>query len=123
MTTPNETTTMLRLGGRTAYASGVGAAIGVVFLIAMFASFAVGARPAGMVFGWINDLLGVVGALLMVPVAVALHVLLRSHAPVGTVATYRDSANSRGVRYYYVIEAVNATGQSPRSNEATAIAK
>ena len=42
---------------------------------------------------------------------------------VGTVAAYRDSANSRGVRYYYVIEAVNAVGTSPRSNEATAIAK
>ena len=42
---------------------------------------------------------------------------------VGTVATYRDSANSRGVRYYYVIEAVNAIGLSPRSNESTAIAK
>ena len=42
---------------------------------------------------------------------------------VGSVATYRDNANSRGVRYYYVIEAVNAVGTSPRSNEATAIAK
>lgn len=81
MSSRPENTTVLRLGGWTAYASGVVAAIGIVFLIAMFASFAVGARPAGMVFGWINDLLGVVGALLMVPVAVALHVLLRSHAP------------------------------------------
>ena len=81
MTTPTEARAVLRLGGWTAYARGVASAIGVVFLVAMFASFAVGARPAGMVFGWINDLLGVVGALLMVPVAVALHVLLRSHAP------------------------------------------
>ena len=42
---------------------------------------------------------------------------------VGTVSTYRDTANSRGVRYYYVIEAVSAVGQSPRSSEGTAIAK
>jgi len=41
----------------------------------------------------------------------------------GSAATSRVNANSRGVRYYYVIEAVNAVGTSPRSNEATAIAK
>ena len=42
---------------------------------------------------------------------------------VKTVTTYRDTANEKGVRYYYVIEAVNAVGQSPRSSESTAIAK
>ena len=42
---------------------------------------------------------------------------------VGTVLSYRDTATARGVRYHYVIEAVNAVGQSPRSIEATAVAK
>lgn len=82
MTVRTEARTVLRLAGWTAYVSGVVAAIGLVFLIAMFASFAVGAKSPGLVFGWINDVLGVVGALLMLPLAVALHVLLRPHAPV-----------------------------------------
>lgn len=82
MTVRTETTTVLRLGGWTAYASRTVAAIGLVFLVAMFASFAVGAKSPGLLFGWINDLLGVVGALLMLLLAVALHVLLRPHAPV-----------------------------------------
>jgi hypothetical protein len=42
---------------------------------------------------------------------------------VGAVSTYRDAATVRGVRYYYVIEAINAIGSSPRSSESTAIAK
>ena len=42
---------------------------------------------------------------------------------VGSVRTYRDTSTTRGVRYYYVVTAVNALGESPRSNEATAIAK
>jgi len=42
---------------------------------------------------------------------------------VGNVTSYRDTSNVRGVPYYYVIEAVNAVGQSPRSSESTAIAK
>ncbi len=42
---------------------------------------------------------------------------------VGTVSTYRDTANSRGFGYYYVVTAVNAVGESARSSESTAIAK
>jgi fibronectin type 3 domain-containing protein len=41
----------------------------------------------------------------------------------GNVTSYRDSATSRGVRYYYVITAVNAIGEGPLSNEATAVAR
>jgi hypothetical protein len=35
----------------------------------------------GLVFGWINDVLAIVSGLLMLPVAVAVRVLLRSGAP------------------------------------------
>jgi hypothetical protein len=73
---------IVRLGARAAYASGVVSAIGLAFLIALYASFAVGALASGLVFGWINDVLGVVGGLLMLPLAVALHVLLRPYAPI-----------------------------------------
>ena len=77
-----QTTTVLRMGGRAAYANGVVSAVGLVFLIAMFASFAAGATSPGLVFGWINDVSGVVAALLMLPLVVAVHVLLRPHAPI-----------------------------------------
>ena len=81
MTTRPETTSVLRLGGSAAYANGVVSAIGLVFLIAMYASFAVGATSPGLVFGWINDVSAVVAAVLMLPLVVAVHVLLRPHAP------------------------------------------
>jgi hypothetical protein len=76
-----EATTVLRLGGWAAYANGVVSAIGLVFLIAMYASFAVRATSPGLVFGWINDVSAVVAAVLMLPLVVAVHVLLRPHAP------------------------------------------
>jgi len=44
-------------------------------------------------------------------------------ASVGNVTVYRDAATKKGVRYYYVVRALNAVGQSSPSNEATAIAK
>ena len=81
MTTRAQTSTVLRLGGWAAYANGVVSAVGLAFLIAMFASFTVGATSPGLVFGWINDVSGVVAALLMLPLVVAVHVLLRPHAP------------------------------------------
>jgi hypothetical protein len=81
MTRWTEPATILRLGGRAAYANVVVSAVGLVFLIALYASFAVGATSPGLVFGWINDVSGVVSALLMLPVAVALHVVLGPHAP------------------------------------------
>ena len=77
-----QTTTVLRLGGRAVYANGVVSAVGLVFLIAMFASFAAGATSPGLVLGWINDVSAVLAALLMLPLVVALHVLLRPHAPI-----------------------------------------
>ncbi len=82
MTTPTPTMTVRRLMGRTAYASGIVSAVGVAFLIAMFASFAAGARSPGLVFGWINDALAVVWGLLALPLPVALHALVRPRASV-----------------------------------------
>ncbi len=79
---PAVTPTVVRLVGWTACASGVIAATGLVFLIAMFASFAVDAQSSGMVFGWINDVLVTVSYLLAAPTAIALGALHRRHAPV-----------------------------------------
>jgi hypothetical protein len=69
------------MGGRAAYATAVVAPIGLAFLVAMYVSFALGAKSPGLAFGWINDMLAVVTGLLMLPVAVAVHVLLRDRAP------------------------------------------
>ena len=81
-TTRTESEGVLRLGGWAAYANGVVSAVGLVFLVAMYASFAVGATSPGLVFGWINDVSAVLAASLMLPLVVALHVLLRPHAPI-----------------------------------------
>jgi len=56
-------------------------AVGLVFLVAMFTCFSVGATSFGLVFGWINDVSAVVAAFIMLPLIVAVHVLLRPHAP------------------------------------------
>jgi hypothetical protein len=66
----------MRLGSAAAYVSGVVAAVGIVFLIAMFVSFLVGSELAGT-FGRVNDVLIVVQYALALPAAVALHALLR----------------------------------------------
>lgn len=42
-------------GGWAAFANGVISAIGLAFLSAMYASFAVGATSSGLIFGWINE--------------------------------------------------------------------
>jgi hypothetical protein len=77
MTTTATLGGMPRLAGRVTLASGVIAAIGVVFLVAMFVSFAIGAKAAGMAFGWINDVLVMVSYLLTAPAVLALGPLLR----------------------------------------------
>jgi zinc transporter ZupT len=55
MATVNDIEAPMRLAGRLTFASGVLAALGVAFLVAMAAAFAMGATSAGMVFGWTND--------------------------------------------------------------------
>ena len=42
---------------------------------------------------------------------------------VGNVTSFKDTATTRGVTYYYVVKAVNAVGEGPASNEASAVAK
>jgi hypothetical protein len=81
MTARNETSAaVMRTGGRAAYASAVVTPIGLAFLVAMYVAFAVGAKSQGLTFGWINDTLAVVSGLLMLPIVVAVHVLLRERA-------------------------------------------
>src|SRR5205807_1857669 len=41
-------------------------------------------------------------------------------ATIGNVLTYTDTAVTNGVTYYYQVSAVNAAGEGPRSNEASA---
>jgi len=80
--TTGRTAAILRLGAWAAYPSGVVSAIGLVFLIALYASFGVGAVSQGLVFGWINDVSAIVNGVLMLPIAVALHIVLRPHSPI-----------------------------------------
>lgn len=61
-------------------ASGVIGAIGLGFLVAMFTAFGAGARSAGMAFGWINDVTGVVTLPLALPGVLALHARVRPRA-------------------------------------------
>jgi len=42
---------------------------------------------------------------------------------VGVTTSYRDASSKKGVRYYYVVRAVNAIGASPASNEVNAVAR
>jgi hypothetical protein len=45
------------------------------------------------------------------------------YVSVGAILTYRDTTTTKGVRYFYMVAAVNAVGEGSRSNEASAIAK
>ncbi len=42
------------------------------------------------------------------------------YATVGTVTSYTDAAATAGATYYYTVDAVNAVGASPQSNERSA---
>jgi hypothetical protein len=72
-----------RRGGRFAAAamrtSGVLGGIGFVFLIGMYAAFAVGARQTALALGWVSDISGVVTLPLAIPGIIALHARLRPH--------------------------------------------
>ena len=66
-------TTLARIAGRCAYVSGVLSIFGIVFLFVFFA--------VGEPWGTLNDIVIVPQYLLALPIAVALHQLLRSRAP------------------------------------------
>jgi hypothetical protein len=61
-------------------ASGIIGAVGLGFLVAMYAAFAAGARSAGMALGWVNDVTAVVTLPLALPGMLALHARLRPTA-------------------------------------------
>jgi len=82
----------LQIAGRTTIASGLIAAVGVVFLVAMFASFAVGSTSAGQAFGRVNDVLILVAYLLAVPSVLGVRSIVR---PRGRVAA--DLAATLGI--------------------------
>jgi hypothetical protein len=76
--------------------SGVIGAIGLGFLLAMYAAFAAGARSAGMTLGWINDVTGVVTLPLALPAMLALHGRIRPHAGRGGDALLALGIGSAG---------------------------
>lgn len=78
----------LRFAAWAAFTAAAIAAVGALFLVAMFASLGTGARSAGLTFGRINDLLILVSYPLATPAVLGVHRLLRPHAPIRmTVAT------------------------------------
>jgi hypothetical protein len=86
----------LRFAAWAAFAAAATAAAGVVFLIAMFASFGTGARTTGLTLGRINDLLVLVSYPLAIPAVLAVHRLLRPHAPIQTTVATTVSIVSIG---------------------------
>jgi hypothetical protein len=70
-----------RLAGPTLVVSGLLAAVGVAFLVAMFVAFGVGDRAAGMKRGLINDVLVLVSFPLVVPAMLVIRRRLRPEAP------------------------------------------
>jgi len=69
-----------RLSAPALRASGVFGAIGLVFLIAMYVAFAVGARSSALTLGWINDVSAVITTPLALPGMLALHDRIRPGA-------------------------------------------
>lgn len=72
---------MTSSAGRITIVSGVFSAVGVAFLFAMYASFAVGAQSIGLVLGRINDTLIMIAYLLAIPSVLAMYELLRPRWP------------------------------------------
>lgn len=72
---------LIRAAGAFAIVSGIVSAVGVVFLITMFALFAGSNTVLGETFGMLNDICVAVQYLLAIPVALALHQILLPHNP------------------------------------------
>ncbi len=80
-------TIVLRVAAMTTVISGVIAAVGMVFLVGMFAAFAVGSSGPALVLGRINDIAVLLSYLLCAPSVLAVRQLLRPSSPVmGTLA-------------------------------------
>ena len=82
MTAPARVATSFEPAARTMFASGVLGMIGVVFLVAMFIAFAIGATSAGEVLGRVNDVLIMVAYPLAIPGLIALRGVVRPQAPI-----------------------------------------
>ena len=72
---------LIRAAGGLAIVSGIVSAIGVVFLITMFALFATPLKSLGLVFGMLNDICVALQYLLTIPLALALYRILLPHNP------------------------------------------
>lgn len=75
------TSALARVAGPLLLVSSILSAVGVAFFILMYASFAAGATSAGMSFGFVNDVLGLVVCVLTMPGVIALHELIGVRSP------------------------------------------
>ena len=71
----------IHMAGAIAILSGILSAIGLVFLIAMFAFFATPLRVAGLTVGTLNDICVALQYLLTIPIALALYQVLLAYNP------------------------------------------
>lgn len=71
----------VHFAGWIAILSGIISAVGVLFLIAMFALFAAKRQELGLTFGLLNDICVALQYLLAIPIALALHQILRAYQP------------------------------------------
>jgi hypothetical protein len=72
---------IVRVACRALQVAAVVSAAGIVFLVGMFAAFAIGNPSSAMVLGTINDALVVVQYVLLLPAVVALQAVLRDGSP------------------------------------------
>ena len=75
------TDSFIRIAGGIAIFTGIVSAIGVVFLIVMFACFATKNTELGLRFGLINDICVALQYLLTIPIALALYQILLADNP------------------------------------------
>lgn len=105
----NESTrSWVRMAGPTVRLSALVAVVGIVFLVLMFAGFAMDARGPAMAFGWINDLSIVVMYLLLVPTVMALHGLTRPGR--SALATVVALAGLAGIAWVVVWQGLLVAG-------------
>lgn len=79
---------LIHAAGGFAIVSGILSAIGVVFLIVMFALFATPSTTLGLTFGMLNDICVAIQYLLTIPIALALYrILMPYDAPLIRIAT------------------------------------